>query len=191
MESTVASARTTAAGYHFITNWRLPGTGCAKVYGVLEDVETLAAWWPSVYLDVRVREKGQPGGVGKVVELYTKGWLPYTLRWTFRVTAADFPNGFSLEAQGDFAGQGVWTFRQEGPDCLVQYDWKIAAEKPLLRYLSWLFRPVFSANHFWAMRQGNLSLALELRRRRGEQVPPPPGPTWPHNWLNNKILPPS
>lgn len=179
----------THAGYHFITRWHFNNTRCEAVYRILEDVEPLARWWPSVYLDVKEREKGQPGGVGKVVELYTKGWLPYTLRWTFRVTRADFPKGFALEAQGDFIGSGVWTFRQEGEDCLVEYDWKISAAKPLLRRLSGLLRSVFSANHEWAMRQGKISLELELRRRAGEpNVPSAPGPTWPHNWLNTKIL---
>lgn len=175
--------------YHFITTWQLPDTTCAEVYRILEEVGQLDDWWPSVYLDVKILEKGQPGGIGKRVELFTKGWLPYTLRWTFVVTATDFPNGFSLDAQGDFVGTGVWTFCQEGGTCVVNYDWKIAATKPLLRHLSGLLRGIFSANHEWAMRQGKTSLELELRRRRGEQqVPAPPGPTWPHNWLNNKIL---
>ena len=178
-----------AAHYHFITHWQFEHTRCEEVYRILEEVESLADWWPSVYLDVRVREKGQPGGVGKRVELYTKGWLPYTLHWSFVVTATEFPKGFSLRAEGDFAGTGVWSFRQEGPVCHVTYDWQIAAGKPLLRRLSWLLRPLFSANHEWAMRQGFRSLALELQRRQGNtQVPPPPGPTWPHGWTNNKIL---
>lgn len=39
------------------------------------------------------------------------------------------------------------------------------------------------------MRKGLESLELELRRRRGElQVPGPPKPTFPHSFLNNKIL---
>ncbi len=177
-----------ATDYHFITTWHLEAS-CEEVYRILEDVDALADWWPSVYLDVRVREKGQPGGVGKLVELYTKGWLPYSLRWKFRVTATDFPNGFALQALGDFAGTGVWTFRQEGASCVVTYNWNISAEKPLLKRLTWLLRPAFAANHEWAMRKGLESLELELRRRRGEQqVPPPSGPTFPHNFLNNKVL---
>lgn len=177
------------ARYHFITIWHFANTRCEEVYRILEDVEPLARWWPSVYLDVKEREKGQPGGVGKLVELYTKGWLPYTLRWSFRVIRAEFPNGFALEALGDFIGTGVWSFEQDGDDCRVTYDWQISAAKPLLRRLSGLLRGIFSANHEWAMRQGKISLNLELRRHRGElKVPPPPGPTWPHNWLNNKIL---
>lgn len=174
--------------YHFITRWHLPAT-CEEIYRTLEDVDALARWWPSVYLDVKVLEQGQPGGVGKLVELYTKGWLPYTLRWRFRVTHTDFPKGFALEAIGDFVGRGIWAFRptDEG-HCEVTYDWKIRAEKPLLRWLSPLLRPLFSANHLWAMRRGEESLRLELLRRRADspeeraRVPLPPGPTFPHNW---------
>lgn len=176
------------ADYNFLTTWEIRAS-CEEVYRILEDVASLAAWWPSVYLDVKVLEKGQPGGVGKLVELYTKGWLPYTLRWKFRVTTADFPNGFSLQALGDFVGTGVWEFRQEGETCVVIYDWRISAEKPFLKKLSWLLRPAFSANHEWAMRKGLESLELERRRRNGERnVPAPPAPTFPHNFLNNKIL---
>jgi hypothetical protein len=131
-------------------------------------------------------EKGQPGGVGKLVALYTKGWLPYTLRWKFRVTHTNFPHGFTLEAIGDFVGRGIWTFTPVGSDaCEVTYDWKISAEKPLLKRLTPLLRPLFSANHEWAMRRGCESLLLELRRRAdlhtNAQIPPPPGPTFPHN----------
>ena len=187
-ELPIAKSTEPSADYCFLTTWRLKAS-CEAVYRTLEEVETLADWWPSVYLDVKVREKGQPGGIGKLVELYTKGWLPYTLRWHFRVTAANFPQGFSLEALGDFVGTGVWQFRQDGEYCIVTYDWRISAEKPLLKKLTWLLRPLFSANHEWAMRKGLESLELELRRRQGErEVPQAPTPTFPHNLLNNKIL---
>jgi hypothetical protein len=88
------------------------------------------------------------------------------LRWQYRVTEVNFPSGFSLEAWGDFAGRGVWKFEQEGGDTRVTFDWKIRADKPLLRYLSFLLKPIFSANHRWAMAQGEKSLRAELARRR-------------------------
>jgi hypothetical protein len=166
--------------YHFTTRWRI-NASCERVYRILEDVASLPDWWPSVYLDVKVLEKGQPGGVGKVVALYTKGWLPYTLRWQFRVTSAEFPTGFSLEAWGDFVGKGIWTFRPVSDEWSeVIYDWEITAEKPLLKKLSWLLRPVFSANHHWAMRMGEKSLKLEIMRREAataearQLIPEPP-----------------
>jgi hypothetical protein len=46
----------------------------------------------------------------------------------------------------------------------IAYDWRIRAEKPLLRYLSFLFKPVFSANHRWATARGEESLKAELAR---------------------------
>jgi len=58
--------------------------------------------------------------------------LPYTLRWSFVVTAIDKPNVSQLFPSGDFLGRGIWTFEQdkENPEyCNIVYDWKISAEK--------------------------------------------------------------
>jgi hypothetical protein len=179
--------------YHFITKWRIEATR-EEIYRTLEDVEELTRWWCSVYLDLNVLEKGQKGGIGKVVELYTKGFLPYTLRWKFKVTETNFPHGFALEAFGDFVGKGVWTFQQDGKFCDITYDWKIDAEKPLLKRLSFLMKPIFSANHKWAMAKGLESLQLELARKRAnteverKRIPAPPAPTFPHNIWRNKAL---
>ncbi len=167
--------------YHFITHWRVQGT-VQEVADIIGDAGDLARWWPSVYLDVKVLEKGDEKGLGKVVDLYTKGWLPYTLRWQFRVTEVR-NDGFTLVAQGDFEGRGIWTFQQSGPWVDIIYDWKISAEKPLLRYFSFLIKPIFSANHRWAMARGEESLKLELERRHAKtalaraHVPAPPAPT--------------
>ena len=167
--------------YHFITEWHVQGT-LQEVTDIIGNAEELTRWWPSVYLDVKVLEKGDEVGRGKVVDLYTKGWLPYTLRWQFRVTDVR-DDGFTLVAQGDFEGRGIWTFKQNGPWVDVVYDWKISAEKPLLRYFSFLIKPLFAANHRWAMAKGEESLTLELARRHARtglaraQVPAPPRPT--------------
>lgn len=166
--------------YHFVTTWRF-NASVDEVAAIITDGE-LQRWWPSVYLDAREIETGDERGVGKVVDVHTKGWLPYTLRWRFRV-AEIREDGFVIEALGDFVGRGIWTFRQDGSDALVTYDWQIRAEKPLLRYLTPLLRPIFAANHHWAMAQGQRSLLLELARRRAtteperQRVPPPPQPT--------------
>ena len=172
--------------YHFITLWRFEGTA-VEVADVLKDATALPRWWPSVYLDVQQLEPGDAEGVGKVISLYTKGWLPYTLRWQFRVTESRYPYGFSLEAWGDFEGRGIWTFQQDQDHVNVIYDWKIRADKPLLKAFSFLLKPIFSANHRWAMARGEESLKLELARARARTeeeaglVPPPPGPTFPHS----------
>jgi len=168
--------------YHFVTEWRVAGT-IEEVKAVLGDARTLPRWWPAVYLAVHVVEPGGPDGGGAVVELHTKGWLPYTLRWTLHITEPISDTGFALQATGDLEGTGRWTFTQDGPEVRITYDWRLHASKPLLRRLGWLLKPVFSANHTWAMRRGEESLRLELRRQRkdrvsGPPVPSPPAPTF-------------
>ncbi len=203
----------TSSAYQFVTRWVVPADR-EEVAAVLGDAGSLARWWPSVYLRVTELDPGDERGIGKVVDLWTKGWLPYTLRWRFRVTESDPPNGFALEASGDFVGRGVWRLAEaeapggpnpagvEVPDgpgpardgappigivpwTLVEYDWRIVAEKGLLRRLSFLLRPVFAANHRWAMARGEESLRLEIARRHAADdpaivaaLPAPPGPTF-------------
>jgi len=166
--------------FHFITHWRVPGT-VAEVAEVLPDATGLARWWPSVYLGVAELDPGDERGLGKVVELHTKAWLPYTFRWQFRVTEVHAA-GSALAATGDFEGRGIWSFRQDGREVAVTYDWKILVEKPILRQLSFVLKPIYAANHRWAMARGEESLKLELARRRATsdaeraKIPPPPGP---------------
>lgn len=168
--------------YHFITHWRVKAP-LEQVYAILDDPTDLVRWWPSVYLEATEIEKNNAKGIGRVVDLYTKGWLPYTLRWRFRVTERG-DNSFTLEAIGDFVGRGIWTFEPDGEWTNITYDWKIAAEKPLLKLLSPVLKPVFSANHHWAMARGEESLVLEIARRNAKTpeeraaVPAPPPPTF-------------
>ena len=173
--------------YWFLTVWRVAGT-VQEVMAVLGDAESLPRWWPSVYLSVVPVKDAAPDGTGRVVDLHTKGWLPYTLRWALTITEPMTETGFALTAAGDLNGTGRWTFTTDGPEIVISYDWRVSASKPLLRRLSWLLKPVFSANHRWAMARGEESLRLELRRRRAlgqgrgqGSVPPPPPPTF--RWL--------
>lgn len=136
-------------------------------------------------------ENGLAPGITRSALLHTKGWLPYTLRWTMTVTEPVTSRGFAITAAGDLNGTGRWTFEQDGPETVVTYDWRVHTTKPLLRRLNWLLKPAFAANHRWAMARGQESLALELRRRRnpGETrfVPPPPPPTFRWRGRRNRV----
>ena len=183
--------------YAFVTTWHVPATP-DEIAAVLADAKGLERWWPSVYLQVTVLDPGDARGIGKVVALHTKGWLPYTLSWRFTVTESDPPSGFALTAKGDFVGRGVWTIVPESaapdgsPRTNVTYDWRISAEKAVLKRFSFVMKPIFSANHHWAMARGEESLRLELARRRAAAagdplllaaIAPPPGPTFPENLI--------
>jgi hypothetical protein len=95
--------------YHFISHWRVRGS-IEEIAEILAEPLLLPRWWPSVYLGVRELAKGHPEtSVGREIELFTKGWLPYTLTWRFRVTANRRPHGSSIAASGDLEGTGEWT----------------------------------------------------------------------------------
>jgi hypothetical protein len=167
--------------YHFITRWRIHAS-LREVAEVITDADRLSQWWPAVYLNVTETAPGDESGLGKEIELYTKGWLPYTLRWTLRVSEIGH-RSFTLQAFGDFSGRGIWSFEEDGPWVNITYDWQIRANKPLLRWFSPVLKPIFSANHHWAMQIGEESLKLELARRRARtaqersRIPAPPPPT--------------
>lgn len=169
--------------YAFLTAWRVEAT-CGEVADILSDPLALPRWWPSVYLDVQELEPADARGLGRRVRMLTKGWLPYTLRWEFMTTESRYPNGMTLEARGDFNGRGIWRFTQDGPTVVLTYDWRIEVDKPGVKQLSFLLKPIFEANHRWAMEQGEKSLKLELLRRRAtsEQaraaIPRPPRATF-------------
>ena len=161
--------RTASNDYHFVTIWRFRAT-CEEIYDILGNPLALPIWWPEVYLHVSEVKPGDDDGIGRVLALKTKGWLPYTLTWQFRITHANRPTGFAMAASGDFVGTGEWTFTQIGDEVEVIYDWRIRAEKPLIRMLSGILKQVFSANHHWAMKKGQQGLARELNRIREMKI---------------------
>ena len=169
--------------YRYLSHWRVLGTA-AEVADILADLGQLSRWWPSVCLDVEVLERGARDGVGTVVSLQTRGWIPYTMTWQLGIVESRQPYGFSVEAWGDLVGTGRWAFVESGPWVDLTLDWTIHADRPLLRQLSFLLRPIFASNFRWAMTRGERSLQLELVRRRAtteealSRVPSPPGPSW-------------
>ena len=151
--------------YHFITTWRFVATR-EEVFEILGNPIAFCRWWPEVYLKVEELQLGDEDGVGRVISLNTKGRLPYTLKWQFRVSHVLRPTGFSLVASGDFVGTGEWTFLQIGDEVEVTYDWHIRANKPVIRHLSFVLKPAFAWNHEWAMKKGEIALRREIFRIR-------------------------
>lgn len=179
-----------ANDYHFLTEWHFNATE-DEIRTILGDATDLPRWWRAVYISAERIQAGDANGIGETIRLHTKGYLPYTLKWDFIVVQS---NPLTLEAKGDFVGRGIWTFEPQGETTIVRYDWKIRAEKPILKRLTFILRPIFSWNHHWAMETGRQSLELELARRRAKTdaersaIPHPPPPT-PSNLFAWLLLP--
>ena len=149
--------------YCFLTQWRVRGS-LVQVYDLITDAQSYLRWWPQVYLEVEPVIPPGKHGLGASFNLHTRGRLPYTLRWTARIIDTRFPNGLTITATGDFVGRGIWSFEQEDASVRISFDWRLRAEKPLLKHLSFLLKPLFSANHRWAMARGEEGLQNELAR---------------------------
>ena len=109
-----------ADSFHIVTHWRVAGT-IAEVVAVLDDPKDLPCWWPAVYLDVVQVKPGGEHNVGAEYDLFTKGYLPYTLRWRLRLAEVISNEQFHVEAvSGDLVGKGVWKLSQN--DLVVEID---------------------------------------------------------------------
>jgi hypothetical protein len=154
-----------ANDYVFLTRWTLQGKA-EEVFDILNDVESYLRWWPQVYLAVERIAPASQDGLGETYRLLTRGKLPYRLRWQAKIIEKRRPSGFSIEASGDFVGRGVWIIAEDAEHLAVTFDWRLRAEKPLLKHLSFLLKPLFRWNHCWAMARGEDGLRRELVRRR-------------------------
>lgn len=150
--------------YRFTTHWRVRGT-CERVSDVLADTDRIANWWPSVYRECTVLERGGQHGLGRRVAVTTKGFLPYAIHWRFTVVEEFYPHGSRIVAEGDLEGEGRWTLTQDGDEVAISYDWRVRANKPLLRRFGRWLRPLFAVNHDYTMRQGLRGLRAELAGR--------------------------
>jgi hypothetical protein len=135
----------------------------AEVHDIVSQPLEYPRWWPSVYLNAR--EMTLPGNARRRVEFHTRGMLPYTLIWEAAVTER-IPEKIVIEASGDLDGRGIWSFAQDGDFVDVTFTWDVDVNKPLLRLMTPMLRPIFEANHRWSMEQGEASLREELIRYR-------------------------
>jgi carbon monoxide dehydrogenase subunit G len=161
----------------FLTTWHVAASP-EEVLTILSDETLFPEWWPSAFIWVGRQAQGDECGKGRAADVFSRGFLPYTLRW--RVSVVDIlpeKDGFIVQAQGDLNGIGRWTVRAKGQGSEVSFFWSVQVGHRLLRYFELLLWPLFRANHRWCMRQGEHSMCLEVRRRRGNiRVEEPPLP---------------
>jgi len=149
--------------FNIPTSWRIKGNINA-VYDILSTPEDFVRWWPDVYLQVQQLKAGDEDGVGRVVSLRSKGKLPYVLSWQAQALEVEKPYRMLIQAQGDLEGRGEWRLHQDGDWVLIQYDWTVIINRLWMNYLAFLLKPVFVANHHWAMAKGKQGLQRELQK---------------------------
>jgi uncharacterized protein YndB with AHSA1/START domain len=134
--------------YVFVDEWDVRAP-VEEVFEALADARTYPAWWRPVYLSV---EADGPPEVGRTSRQHFKGRLPYTLTTTSTIVRLERPHVVEADVEGDLSGRGIWTLTEpESRAVHVRFDWRVNADRPLLRYLTPVLRPLFRWNHDWAI----------------------------------------
>jgi mannose-6-phosphate isomerase-like protein (cupin superfamily)/uncharacterized protein YndB with AHSA1/START domain len=142
-----ARAEGASGEYVFVDEWDVAAPQLA-VFDALADARTYPRWWTPVYLDV---DADGPPALGKVSRQHFKGRLPYHLHTTSTITRLEPPRVVQGDVEGDLRGRGTWTITPTGTGTHVRFDWRVFADRPLLRTLTPVLRPVFRWNHNWAI----------------------------------------
>lgn len=174
-----------ANDYRVVTKWRLRAAPW-EVAQILEEPTAWPTWWPAAFLEVVELDRPVRTAIGRRVIVHTKGWLPHTFRLQATLTQYQDRQHCILRVFGDFEGQCECWLRAIGEQVEITFDWQPRVQKPFVRTLSWVAKPLFIANHKWVMRCGQAGLDLEVRRRRAlrQRLPvptePPLPPTFPY-----------
>lgn len=136
--------RGVASEYVFVDEWDVQAPP-EVVYDVLVEARTYPEWWKPVYISVE--------GDREQTRHHFKGRLPYTLKMDARLVSEERPRTFDVAVDGDLRGHGKWTLTPRNGGTHVRWDWTVFADRPLLRYLSPVLRPLFRWNHSWAVKR--------------------------------------
>lgn len=149
-----------AGEYVFVDEWDVDAPQEA-VYDAVSDARTFPEWWTPVYKSVR--------GDENVTHHEFKGKLPYTLKMRAEMVTRDRPNRFEVKVDGDLRGKGVWTFTPRDGQTHVRWDWTVFADRPLLRYLTPVLKPLFRWNHSWAVERAKEGLEPYARAQAAQR----------------------
>jgi uncharacterized protein YndB with AHSA1/START domain/mannose-6-phosphate isomerase-like protein (cupin superfamily) len=152
--------RVASREYVFVDEWDVAAPPEA-VFAALADARSYPDWWRPVYIGV---EADGPPALGKKSRQHFKGRLPYHLHTESRIVRLEPPRVVAAEVDGDLRGRGTWTLTPAPAGTHVQFDWRVHADRRLLRLLTPVLRPAFRWNHDWAIARAVEGLEPYARR---------------------------
>jgi hypothetical protein len=152
--------------YHFEDHWYVPFP-MVDVWEVLSDAQKYPEWWKRVYLSAETLDGIRTPRVGGRVAVVAKGWLPYKLRFTIETTRLEKPELIEFKVWGDFETDlSRWVLRSSGSGTDVILDWNPVVEKPIVKLLSPVLKPLFRWNHAWTMKVGQEQIIGYIQNKR-------------------------
>jgi uncharacterized protein YndB with AHSA1/START domain/quercetin dioxygenase-like cupin family protein len=156
--------------YLFVDEWDVAAPREA-VFAALADARSYPQWWTPVYIDVESSE-GEPQ-LGKESRQHFKGRLPYHLNTRSRIVKLEPPHVVAGEVDGDLRGRGEWTLTETPAGTHVRFDWRVHADRRLLRLLTPLLRPLLRWNHDWAIARAREGLEPYARAQAAQRLSAP------------------
>ena len=150
-----------ASAYVFVDEWDVDAPPEA-VFDAIADARTYPEWWRPVYISA---EADGPPAVGAVSRQHFKGRLPYKLNTTSTIVRLERPTTIEADVEGDLRGKGLWTLTPRDGGTHVRFDWRVFADRPLVRRLTPVLRPLFRWNHNWAVKRAMEGLEPYARAR--------------------------
>lgn len=150
------------AAYQFVDRWFVPAP-IGDVYDAIGAPLEYPDWWGDVFPETGGDEG--PPRTGRRNTIVARGFLPYKLHFVAEVTEAERPKNIALRLEGDFEGGGEWTFEEAEGATAATLDWRPIVQKPIVKHLTPVLRPLFRSNHNWTMRRGERHIAEYLARR--------------------------
>jgi quercetin dioxygenase-like cupin family protein len=142
--------------YTFVDEWDVQAPPEA-VFDVLADGTTYPDWWKPVYIDAT--------DDGTYTHQHFKGRLPYHLHTRTKTVVSDRPHRIQGETDGDLRGTGIWTLTATPTGTHVRFDWRVHADRRLLKLLTPILRPALRWNHNWAIARAIEGLEPYARQR--------------------------
>ena len=134
--------------YVFVDEWDVAAPP-EPVFDALADARSYPQWWRPVYIDVEADDDAPR--VGSVNRQHFKGRLPYHVRTRSVTTRLERPHLIEAEVDGDLRGTGIWTLTAHDGATQVRFDWRVHADRALLKALTPILRPALRWNHNWAI----------------------------------------
>lgn len=157
--------KSTTNSYYFLNVWSLPAEP-SQVWPYIVDGKAYPEWWGMVYDKVESLNELTNEQVGAKAAVTAHGRLPYHIHFTSEITQVEAPALLSLKAYGDLIGNGTWRLTPTSEGTQVTFEWIVEADKPILRLLSPLVKPMLEDNHRWTMHEGEKALKALLKESK-------------------------
>ncbi len=108
--------------------------------------------------------------VGSRTRVKARGFLPYKLNFILESTALEPGKLVEVKTIGDFIGVWCAALSAEPGGTSVDIDWRVTVEKPIVRFLSPVLKPLFAWNHYWTTPRGETGLRTYLAERSTSRV---------------------